>query len=417
MKRLNILLILDVFAFDTPGGTGTIFYNYAKGLAKRGHNVFVLFRRRNEKIPLCGIIDGIHFYTYDNNHKSALLFTVFFILNTSRLFKTILRETSLDLLNIHHPIPVIGISLCRESRNIPQVYSFNAPWDLEYKLDKDIHAGHLVEQLWFRINFIIRRLIEKRSLNKCKKIVVLSKYSKGLLQKIHRVSSSKIEIIYGGVDVKRFKPAEDKKSVRNNLSIPQNRFVLLTIRRLVPRMGLQNLIKALSLIVKEKKDIYLIVAGKGPLEDSLKELTDTLKLKNYIRFVGFIEDEQLPLYYQSADLFILPTLELEGFGLVTLEALSSGIPVLGTPVGGTKEILSQLNDSLLFSGTDADSMAKLILKYISSPERISELEPRCGEFATKNYSWDVIISKIEALFLKLSDLSKNRFAKGTDEAN
>ena len=402
MKRLNILLVLDVFAFDTVGGGGEVFYEHAKGLVRKGHNVFVLFRRRNEKLPLQGIIDGIHFYTYDNNYRNTLAFMMSCILNTSKLFKVIMRGTSLDLINVHHPLPAISIIFSTGSRNIPKVYTFHSPWDLEYKMDKDVHAYHLAGQLWNRISSIIRKLTEKKSLMKCEKIVVESKYMKELLQTIHPVPRSKIEIIPGGVDERRFRPTEDRSSIRDELSIPQNKVVLLTIRRLVPRMGFQNLIKAISLIVKERKDVYLIIGGKGPLEGSLKELTNSLELEKYIRFVGFVEPEQLPLYYQAADLFILPTLELEGFGLVTLEALSSGTPVLGTPVGGTKEILGKLDKGLLFKNTSPESIANLVLSHLKNRENLLALKPKCRKFVEANYSWDRSVSSIEEVFYQIT---------------
>jgi len=402
MKRLNILFVLDVFAFDTAGGVGTVFYEYAKGLVKRGHNVFVLFRRRNERLPLRGTIDGIHFYTYDNNYKNVLLFMMCCVISTFKLFKEIIKKISLDLINIHHPLPAIGISLKKESRKIAKVYSFYSPWDWEYKLDKSIYSRHLVGRFWTMVNSIFRRLIEKRSLKKCEKIIVLSKYTKELLKEIHSIPCSKIEIIPGGVDMKKFRPAEDQSLIRNKLSIPKNKSVLLTIRRLVPRMGIQNLIKAISLIVKERKDIVLIIGGKGSLEDSLKELTNSTGLEKYVRFVGFIEPEQLPLYYQAADLFILPTLELEGFGLVTLEALSSGLPVLGTPVGGTKEILGRLDPDLMFKDTSSDSIAELILDYSKNRKKLTDLKSKCRKYVEVNHSWDRSVRRIEEVFFQLT---------------
>jgi len=402
MKRLNILFVLDVFAFDTVGGVGTVFYEYAKGLVEKGHNVFVLFRRRNKKLPLRGTIDGIHFFTYDNNNRNELLFMIWCVISTFKSFKEIMKETSLDLIHIHHPLPAIGISLKKESRKIAKVYSFYSPWDWEYKLDKSIHSHHLVGRFWIMVKSFFRRLIEKKSLKKCEKVVALSKYSECQLQKIHHISSSKIVIIPGGVDINKFHPAADQSSVRNRLSIPRDKFVLLTVRRLVPRMGIQNLIRAISSIEKERKDIYLIIGGKGSLEDSLKELTNNLGLERYVHFVGFIEPEQLPLYYQAADLFILPTLELEGFGLVTLEALSSGLPVLGTPIGGTKEILGRLDTDLMFKDTNSDSMAELILDYIQDRKILLDLRLKCRKFVEDNYTWDRSVRLIEEVFSQLT---------------
>jgi glycosyltransferase involved in cell wall biosynthesis len=169
-------------------------------------------------------------------------------------------------------------------------------------------------------------------------------------------------------------------------------------------MGLESLIKAMSIVAEKEKDAFLIIGGKGFLENRLKNLTEELKLNEYIKFAGFIGDEKLPLYYQAADFFILPTKYLEGFGLVTIEALSSGTPVLGTPVGGTKEILGKFDNRLLFRGTDSDSLAELILKFKKlSPEELENLGRKAREFAVKNYSWDIIISQWGEVFLSAQD--------------
>src|SRR5207249_11052699 len=86
-------------------------------------------------------------------------------------------------------------------------------------------------------------------------------------------------------------------------------------------------------------------------------------------FLGFIPDETLPSYYHAADVFVLPTRELEGFGLVTVEALACGTPVLGTPVGATPEVLSGLDASLVFRGISAEIMAEDLLRFLETLAR------------------------------------------------
>jgi glycosyltransferase involved in cell wall biosynthesis len=102
-----------------------------------------------------------------------------------------------------------------------------------------------------------------------------------------------------------------------------------------------------------------------------------------------------------ADIFVLPTLELEGFGLITLEALASGTPVLGTPVGGTVEILSKLNSRYLFKDTSPESMAELIIQicreFKDNPALRQGVSDQCRLFAEKNYSWKKNVDSLENL--------------------
>jgi glycosyltransferase involved in cell wall biosynthesis len=106
-------------------------------------------------------------------------------------------------------------------------------------------------------------------------------------------------------------------------------------------------------------------------------------------------------YYGASDFFVLPTRKLEGFGLVTPESMACGTPVLGTPVGGTKEILSDFDSQFLFSDTSPDAMAKGIQmamrKYFDEKEKYNELRHRCREYAEKNYSWKQHIDQLKSI--------------------
>jgi glycosyltransferase involved in cell wall biosynthesis len=169
-------------------------------------------------------------------------------------------------------------------------------------------------------------------------------------------------------------------------------------------MGLENLIIAFNDLIKQNAEINLVIGGEGKLKTGLIALARDFGIEDHIHFVGFISEEQLPSYYKMADIFVLPSKELEGFGLVTLEAMASGLPVLGTPVGGTKEILGNFDSNFLFKGTDPNSIAELILENYhlikNSPQKWKEISHRCRNFVEQNYSWEKNIDALEELFAK-----------------
>jgi glycosyltransferase involved in cell wall biosynthesis len=252
------------------------------------------------------------------------------------------------------------------------------------------------------MQLIGRKLLEKKALRKSDHIVVLSEYTKEKIEKAYGLPPAKIHVIPGGVDLNRFRPHDDKQSLRNRLGIPNGHFTLLTVRNLEPRMGLENLILAYKKILEAKTHVFLVVGGEGPLTQDLKSLAREIGVEDSVKFVGYIPEEELPYYYQMADLFILPTRELEGFGLVTVEALASGLPVLGTPVGGTKEILAHMGPEFLFADSTPDSMAGLILKsmqiWATNREIYNEISQKCRMVAENHYSWDAHITRLENLF-------------------
>jgi glycosyltransferase involved in cell wall biosynthesis len=236
-------------------------------------------------------------------------------------------------------------------------------------------------------------------------IVALSQFTKNKLKWTYQIPDSRISVIPGGIDTKRFRPDSDKKESREKLGLPPNKTLLFTVRNLVQRMGLEVLIRALGPVIAEAPDIHLIIGGEGPLEHTLKDLVQRLHLQQSVTFTGFIAEDDLPDYFRAADLFILPTQELEGFGLVTLEAMASGIPVLGTPVGGTREILGRFNPEFLFKDTTAETMENLIIQtYIrmnENPKWWPEMSRSCRRFVEDNYSWERNVDALEALFFEL----------------
>jgi glycosyltransferase involved in cell wall biosynthesis len=191
---------------------------------------------------------------------------------------------------------------------------------------------------------------------------------------------------------------------KHRLGLAEEKTLLFTVRNLVPRMGLENLIWAMKEIGPSARDIVLVIGGEGALRPKLSQLISDLGLSGVVTLKGFIPEGELPSHYQAADFFILPTRCLEGFGLVTVEAMACGTPVIGTPVGGTKEILMKFDPTFLFEDTTTASMTKLILEkiryYKEDPDDYQKLSRRCRAFVEKNYSWEANVNSVEALFVR-----------------
>src|SRR5437899_12651573 len=155
--------------------------------------------------------------------------------------------------------------------------------------------------------------------------------------------------IVGGADVERFHPSGTREAQRQALGLPGDRPLLFTLRNLEPRMGLDTLIRAMATVRERFPRVLLLIGGSGSLRPLLETLTISLSLSEHVRFLGFVPERDLPAYYGAAAAFVLPTRELEGFGLVTVAALACGTPVLGTPGGATPAILEPPTRSLHFA--------------------------------------------------------------------
>ncbi|HEY9598248.1 MAG TPA: glycosyltransferase family 4 protein, partial [Cyanophyceae cyanobacterium] len=227
---------------------------------------------------------------------------------------------------------------------------------------------------------------------------VLSKAFGTILHQHYQIPWNKIHIIPGGVDTTRFQPNLSSQQAREQLNWPQDRIILFTPRRLVHRMGIDILLTALAKIKPKVPDVWLAVAGKGKLRDSLEQQATELGLNNHVKFLGYLPDEQLPVAYQAADLTVVPSQSLEGFGLIILESLACGTPVLCTPVGGMPEILEPFSPELITDSTNEDAIA-LKLEALLKGELAMPSRTACREYAVTNFNWPKIARQVRQVLL------------------
>jgi len=177
--------------------------------------------------------------------------------------------------------------------------------------------------------------------------------------------------------------------------LPEDKILLLTVRRLAARMGLENLVEAMRTIERERGDVMLIIGGRGEIENQLRRQIEDAGLQRTV-LAGYIAyDRELPQYYQASDLFVMPSITLEGFGLSTAESLACGTPVLGTPTGGTPEILQEEFPDYILSGIGPDDLATGILGKLDEV-RNSEIGLRARSYAER-HSWRRVTDDFEAL--------------------
>jgi len=406
---LKILIIADVSIANVIGGAERVLFEQSIRLAERGHTVHILTRQLPYHDNDHETIRGVDEWRYECQQSNPATFLYTTWRNAGRLFEWLQGRYFFDCINFHQPFSALGINRSEMSNRLPKFYTCHSLSFEEYLSRDGISNGIFCKASKF-LQIKARKQIEKYGLNKANKIVVLSKFTADRLVDAYNIPRKKIKTLPGGVDLKKFHPTEDKAAIRKQLNIPQDKVIIFTVRNLVQRMGLENLIIAFNELVKEAADFQLVIGGKGPLKDKLIAMAKSYGIEQKVHFTGFISEDQLSLYYQMADLFVLPTKELEGFGLVTLEAMASGLPVIGTPIGGTKEILGKFNAEFLFDDTQPDSIAKLALeKYLiikNDPQRWKQISKQCRKFVEKNYSWKQNIDSLEQLIqnIKISKL-------------
>ena len=398
---LRILCIAQNVFPDSYGGVERVVNEVARRLAARGHDVHLVGQRGRAGTPDVEEHEGFTIHRYGTVEDGARVGgrTLTAIRGSRRLLASLLADRSFDVVLPHHFFPYYAFARVARGKPVPEILTFHASFWQELKLEgAERRVGKPLESML--LGRLARRA-EVVCLKRADRVVVLSEFSRDQLASYYPFAEPKVVKIPGGVDLERFRPAEDRGALRAELRLSGDGPVLLTARRLVPRMGLGNLIKAFSGIKKGSPGARLIVAGHGRLEGELKSLTSDLGLSGSVRFDGFVPDDDLVRLYQAADLFVLPTIAFEGFGMVTLEALACGTPAVGTPIGATPEILRPLAPQLVLEGTKPRALERgigVMLEWLSDPAEARRLRARCRQYAVERFSWDSAMDSLEDLF-------------------
>lgn len=367
---MRILLVADVDPLAVIGGAERLLAGHAAGLGARGHRIVV-----------CSGAPGAA-----GEHRGMRIVRIGRTPATPFRAAAAVRSLRPDVVLGYQPACALGALEAAKRRGIPTIYVFSSCWAEEYATRRPSPS---------RAGFGLRLAVERACLRASDRVVVLSEYSAAKVRAIHTLSGTPVSLVPGGVDVARFAPNGDREAARARLGLPTREPLLLAVRNLVPRMGLDNLLEAMPAVLRACPRVRLVVAGAGPLRASLQAQASRLGVDERVIFTGFVPDELLPELYRAADLAVLPTRALEGFGLSTIEALACGTPVLGTPVGATPEILAPLDPMLLTEAATPEAIAAGIVRLLHWTP--GDLPRRAREHVLSRYTWEIAAARLEAV--------------------
>jgi glycogen synthase len=295
-----------------------------------------------------------------------------------------LQHASIDLIAVHFAL--YGMPLLDRLRQRPTVIHFHGPWAAESGVEGS-------RSLRMRI----KHKFEEHVYRTGRRIIVLSEAFRREVTAQFDVADERIRVIPGGVDINRFQPALTAKQARTRLGWPDDQRIVLSVRRLVRRMGLENLIDAVRLVSAYRDDFVLYIGGSGPLDSELRQRISEAALEHRIKLLGRLSDEDLPIAYRAADVSIVPSQALEGFGLTVVESLACGTPVCATPVGGLPEILSPFAPQCIFRDTSVSAMADMLGSVLRDPS-ILPSQKDCRTHAVTSFSWSSVAGRVAEVY-------------------
>jgi glycosyltransferase involved in cell wall biosynthesis len=291
-----------------------------------------------------------------------------------------------NAINLHFALYSFPILKCLP-RHIPVTFSFHGPWALESQQEGASY--------W---NVQFKQWLEQRVYQRSDRFIALSKAFGQILHETYRVPWEKIHIIPGGVNTASFQHTLSRQEARAQLNWKTDRKILFTPRRLVHRMGLDKLLTAMVQVKNAVPDVWLAIAGKGPIRSALEQQVSELGLSNHVQFLGFVPDEHLPIAYQAADLTVVPSQSLEGFGLILAESLACGTPALCTPVGGMPEVIAPLAPELITHSPEPDAIADLLIDLLTETIPLPA-RSACSEYAHSQFDWQIIAPRVRQVLL------------------
>lgn len=305
-------------------------------------------------------IDGFTIRRYPKNKERFRTF-IDFIWQPYKLFRSDLRAGYIpDIIHGHWPLTVFFIFLYVKMCRLPikLVYTFHGPIVEEYKYE--LKTNRIIKLFFLFVVRIIEYIVLKLSKN----ISTASKYMRDKEIKLYG-NKNKVFTNYLAIDLEKFKPVDNiPQHIKDTINWNSKNKYVFTIRRLKKRMGIQQLLQAFSVLIKTSKDYRLLIAGKGDYKQELEKLALNLGITDYVQFLGFVPDEDISSYYSISDVCVVPSLDLEGFGLTTVESMACGTPVVATNVCANTEILQAITPQFLCSLAPSD-MAKKVYEASS----------------------------------------------------
>lgn len=238
-----------------------------------------------------------------------------------------------------------------------------------------------------------RSYFAKKGLKSCSRIISNSNFVKSELLKIG-ILKDKIEVIIGGIDTKQFfKVTEKPEEILKKYQIPKDKIILLTVGHLKKEKNYLQTLEEIKRLPNIENFFYLIL-GSGNLKQEILDKIKSLKLENCVKIIEGIQPENIHKFYQIADIYIQYS-KIETMGRAICEAMSCGLPVIGSNVGGIPDVIQDGETGLIAQINIENNLPEMILKILNENELRERISTNAEFFAKENYSWKKITNKIE----------------------
>ena len=363
------------------GGLAMHVYDLSTTLARSGMDVTVI-TVNDQGVAEREVLDGVkvlRVYPYDLPSRDIVSWAV--QLNVAMLEKAIQeinREGPFQIIHAHDWLVAHAGRALKHSYQVPLIATIHAT---EYGRNNGLH------------NDVQRHIsnIEWWLTYEAWKVICCSSYMVGELSRVFNLPRDKVVHIHNGVHMARFRERQVPPDFRNRFALPYEK-IIYYVGRLVREKGVHVLIDAAYKVLSNEPDAKFIIAGTGPYENYLRSKARDIGLGDKMLFTGYINDYDRDMLYLAANAAVFPSL-YEPFGIVALESMAAGTPVIVSDSGGLAEIVEHEVDGLHATTGSANSLADQILRILKSDLLAKKLRENALQKVKNLYDWRVIANK------------------------
>jgi D-inositol-3-phosphate glycosyltransferase len=369
------------------GGMSVYIRELARHIGVFDHRVDIYTRlngsRHNQIIELYNNVRLIHLRAASNDyvHKLALYYYLSDFFRALEGFKN-QEGLHYDLIHSHYWLSGRLGSWVQDRWNIPHIVMFHTLGTVKNSVGLADREPDL------------RIATEKKLAQTCQRILAPTEREKENLLKYCHTPAEKIGVVPCGVNLDLFRPV-DKAAARQRLGFAEDEAIVLYVGRFDPIKGIDRLLEAMAYLKHLKRMRLVIIGGDDPGTpeyQSLRQLTAKFGIQKSVRFVGRVEQNQLPPYYSAADVLVVPSY-YESFGLVGLESLACGTPVVATRVGAMEEIIEDGKTGHVVADLTPRRLADSIAKIISNSS-VSLLSVHAIRASVRKYGWPNVAATV-----------------------
>lgn len=399
-RNHKILMLSWEFPPKTVGGLARHVYDLSRALVAQGEEVH-LITCHVPGAKAYEIVDGVHVYrvhpVHSENHD-FLSWVERLNLAMIEAGRNLIHVHRFSLIQAHDWLVAQAATSLKHTYRLPLVSTIHAT---EFGRNQGIH------------NDIQRHInqIEWSLTYESWKVIGCSKYMAREIAQVFQVPADKIRIIANGVEVKNVKPRVVDPGFHHKYAAPYEKIVYF-VGRLVPEKGVQVLIEAIPEVLAQYPNAKFVVSGKGPYQEHLQHLAESLGVHNKVLFTGFTDDDTRNMLFAASHVAVFPSL-YEPFGIVALEAMATRTPVIVSETGGLAEVVEHEVDGLKVYPGNVESLATNIICILRDESLAHRISQAAWEKVNSVYNWGVIAAETIKVFKEVSSEARQiGFAAG-----